>query len=1321
MSTVENMFADAPSQQGVPEEDKFAIELGDANMFADAPSQQAAPTPAQVIEDVSRQDPDRAATVFNAANKSDIPVGLVDTNLEEVQRQQRVKDSKPETFGPTLNKMMGIPEKAVLMQDDLENLRRTEELMGKDRSFGEGTAGFFKSLALDMNTMLFSVGQQAVEKLADPTSVKGFLAAKYFPETTADVVVGGSKFFGQMAQSSMAQSEEAMPQFENEWVNSGMGGLKSAVNMVALATVLGPAALPVMVAQQQGMSYVRARKQGMSPTDAQNYANIQGGIEWITEKIPFGRVMNDVGKKTLYETLKRQWVELPGEQVATLLQDLTDWSMLPENSEKPFQSFLDERVDAGLHTLLASSVGTVAQTTVMHTIGRIASGPVEKQASADKIKMDASKQGQEELDEIIKLSQESKLSGRAQDVYKEFLAGAGSEQNVYLPSDILSSMIEDVEIPQSFLDQIDGLGADIEIPMDIFMTEVTANEELLAALRPHIRMGADQLSATDIENGGDMTTRRLIERAQVAAEAHQEIADLSDTIVEQLINTGRMTRAEASKNTALWVARINTMVVDHNMTPNEAYEYINTNIVGQDAPGLADAQVIEQDQDVKPPAADLTQVEGLMDRLEALPIQGHDNEDLVNNLRINLGDDVADAAQAWLDERRDAAVTAKKQQQREVSNKKRVAKAQTNLAAAKTPVDKLSAAHAMAHTAKMQEDTTLAAEAEAAIAALEEEGYEISNMLGVKYNEGMMVSAEFVEDESMYEDEEVITRVRTPQINKDGVMVQSANVIVSIGTKSRDETVNTLAQAKKDGYEGEDATEATAWNKGIATYGAEGMTVEARMKRAKAQGYDTETVMYHGTDQTFDGFEGVTFLTEHAGEASAYSNVGAMVGERIADKIRGKHRGIELTKDQYEGRLVPYVGVIDDISSIGEVWATDEGVVIVNEDGTIDVATNVDVDYEGEYDAKEGTISLKEGDGVNSSKGRAIDDLDSYAEESASDINTEYDSPQVIPVYTKTLKLKDVGPLHANILGKRLRGGEQSAEQDKEYQDLLDEVESLKAEGYQGFSTTSDEGILNPELAGVRQVIVFDPSNIRSVNAAFNDADVDSTQLLAQSEIDLINEILAEYDTRAPARPVEEVIAEMGAGDLAGYTDARIKHLINEWGYVSDRVVASIVRVSPLDFVKATARPGQVSEIQDDAGDLDIDRLRGETHTPELRVEEIDGELQITGHEGRHRMAALAKSGVTSVPVVVYNKDVPHDNPTMGLTDGMSLRGQPISPSDPGTDINIFQPVDIKHGGAADIAAVHGDNPDTTVLFQRQIGKRRDMVERLRECMSNTG
>ena len=51
------------------------------NMFADAPSQQAAPTPAQVIEDVSRQDPDRAATVFNAANKSDIPVGLVDTKV----------------------------------------------------------------------------------------------------------------------------------------------------------------------------------------------------------------------------------------------------------------------------------------------------------------------------------------------------------------------------------------------------------------------------------------------------------------------------------------------------------------------------------------------------------------------------------------------------------------------------------------------------------------------------------------------------------------------------------------------------------------------------------------------------------------------------------------------------------------------------------------------------------------------------------------------------------------------------------------------------------------------------------------------------------------------------------------------------------------------------------------------------------------------------------------------------------------------------------------------------------------------------------------
>jgi hypothetical protein len=60
-------------------------------------------------------------------------------------------------------------------------------------------------------------------------------------------------------------------------------------------------------------------------------------------------------------------------------------------------------------------------------------------------------------------------------------------------------------------------------------------------------------------------------------------------------------------------------------------------------------------------------------------------------------------------------------------------------------------------------------------------GYEIVEMLGMPYNEGMKVSATFVPDEDLEAGTQVITRIIKPQINYQGVMVQSAQIEVSQG------------------------------------------------------------------------------------------------------------------------------------------------------------------------------------------------------------------------------------------------------------------------------------------------------------------------------------------------------------------------------------------------------------------------------------------------------------------------------------------------------------------------------------------------------------
>lgn len=58
-------------------------------------------------------------------------------------------------------------------------------------------------------------------------------------------------------------------------------------------------------------------------------------------------------------------------------------------------------------------------------------------------------------------------------------------------------------------------------------------------------------------------------------------------------------------------------------------------------------------------------------------------------------------------------------------------------------------------------------------------GYEIVDMLGKPYSEGMKVVASFVPDETLQEGEQIITGIIKPQINYNGKMIQSAQITVS--------------------------------------------------------------------------------------------------------------------------------------------------------------------------------------------------------------------------------------------------------------------------------------------------------------------------------------------------------------------------------------------------------------------------------------------------------------------------------------------------------------------------------------------------------------
>lgn len=59
-------------------------------------------------------------------------------------------------------------------------------------------------------------------------------------------------------------------------------------------------------------------------------------------------------------------------------------------------------------------------------------------------------------------------------------------------------------------------------------------------------------------------------------------------------------------------------------------------------------------------------------------------------------------------------------------------------------------------------------------------GYELVDMLGKPYKEGMKCIANFIPNEELEEGAKIITGITKPQVNYNGVMIQAAEIIVSI-------------------------------------------------------------------------------------------------------------------------------------------------------------------------------------------------------------------------------------------------------------------------------------------------------------------------------------------------------------------------------------------------------------------------------------------------------------------------------------------------------------------------------------------------------------
>lgn len=161
---------------------------------------------------------------------------------------------------------------------------------------------------------------------------------------------------------SLAEREQALRLAGGKQADFEQG----AGSMVALAPLVSttPAAMAFGAGVLAGgPAYFEAREKGIGPAGSSAYAAGQGGLEYLTERIPLGLLFGKAGGGVADRLLKATVPEITSEQIATLTQDALRQAVI--TPEKSWDEYWNERGQAALQTLKATAGGLGAAGAIM--------------------------------------------------------------------------------------------------------------------------------------------------------------------------------------------------------------------------------------------------------------------------------------------------------------------------------------------------------------------------------------------------------------------------------------------------------------------------------------------------------------------------------------------------------------------------------------------------------------------------------------------------------------------------------------------------------------------------------------------------------------------------------------------------------------------------------------------------------------------------------------------------------------------------------------------------------------------------------------------
>lgn len=564
-----------------------------SNLLNDSSSPAATPGRLSMMQ-VGDRNPDVEARLQGLAKQYGVPVEAVRLQHSDYERRAAIDSIDYAALARTAPVTSGLiddPLKAAVSRDDTHNLSTVERALS-----AIGAAARYITSADDKGGLLrdmyagvlgasrgaagvFQAAAESAAPLLDP------LAGTILPENPLRRVAAGFAQSGAEADRRAKAAGTDSNGIISGGVSSGVQSFTQNAMALPLAFLPGgqPVALSMMAGIQGGQSYQDAREKGVPVQTAIPFAASQAAIEYATEKIPMHRLLGDLAANASVRRMLVHQItsEVPGEQVATILQDANEWAIL--HPEKTLRDYLAERPAAAAQTLIATIIGVGGNVAVMHAINGATGADAARQQSAQSAVLDSAV-----IEQLNAAAAASKLRERSPDTFREFVKQAAEEgpvQDIYIDASQLQQLAQSgvdvnalaaaspsiaTQLPEAL-----ATGGMVRIPVDEYASTI-AGTDVAAALLPHLKTDPAAMTRAEAETYmQDHATalQQEVERTLQERSAQDTFAASREAVEQQMLekldSVNRFTQDVNRSYAALMANFYATQALRLGITPEE--------------------------------------------------------------------------------------------------------------------------------------------------------------------------------------------------------------------------------------------------------------------------------------------------------------------------------------------------------------------------------------------------------------------------------------------------------------------------------------------------------------------------------------------------------------------------------------------------------------------------------------------------------------------------------------------------------------------------------------------------------------------------------